>query len=109
MYTPTINVDSYGSQGPGREKSLQDVNFLTRFEYKMTSEQNLVAEILAKQFWVFLITIQNKFFFKNTQTCFDHNSATKYHSEVVLHLKRTAGYPLSPHIKTIAVAFLRAE
>ena len=36
-------------------------------------------------------------------------SATKYRSETVLYSKRTAGYPLSPHIKTIAVAFLQAE
>ena len=36
-------------------------------------------------------------------------SATKYPSEAVLYLKRTAEYLLSPHIKTIAVAFLQAE
>ena len=48
-------------------------------------------------------------FFKNTQNCFAYNSATKYRSEAVLYSKRTAGYPLSPHIKTIAVAFLQAE
>ena len=34
---------------------------------------------------------------------------TKYRSEAVLYSKRSAGYPLSPHIKTIAVAFLPAE
>ena len=45
-------------------------------------------------------------FLKNTQNCFAYNSATKYRSEAVLYSKRTAGYPLSPHIKTIAVAFL---
>ena len=44
---------------------------------------------------------------KNTQNFFAYNSATKYHSEAVL--KRMVGYPLSPHIKTIAVAFLQAE
>ena len=27
----------------------------------------------------------------------------------LLYSKRTTGYPLSPHIKTIAVAFLQAE
>ena len=44
-------------------------------------------------------------FSKNTQNCFAHNSVTKYRSEAVLYSKQTAGYPLSPHIKTIAVAF----
>ena len=29
--------------------------------------------------------------------------------EAVLYSKQLAGYPLSPHIKTIDVAFLRAE
>ena len=48
-------------------------------------------------------------FFKNTQNCFAYISAAKYRSEVVLYSKRTAGYPLSPHIKTISVAFLQAE
>ena len=41
---------------------------------------------------------------KNSQHCFAYNSATKHHSEAVLYSKQTAGYPLSPHIKTIAVA-----
>ena len=35
--------------------------------------------------------------------------ATKYRVEAVLYSNRTTGYPLSPHIKTIAVAFLQAE
>ena len=48
-------------------------------------------------------------FSQNTQNCFAYNSATKYRSEAVLYAKRTAGYPLSPHIKTITVAFLQAE
>ena len=48
-------------------------------------------------------------FAKNTQNCFAYISATKYRSEAVLYSKRTAGYPLSPEIKTIAVAFLQAE
>merc|ERR1712177_63823 len=50
-----------------------------------------------------------KFFLKNTQNCYAYNSVTKYRSEGVLYSKRSAGYPLSPHIKTIAVAFLPAE
>ena len=50
-----------------------------------------------------------KFFFKNTQNCFAYISVTKYRSEVVLYSKRSAGYPLSPHIKAIFVAFLPAE
>ena len=48
-------------------------------------------------------------FFQNTQNCFAYISATKYRTETVLYSKRTAGYPLSHHIKTIAVAFLPAE
>ena len=49
------------------------------------------------------------FFFKNTQNCFAYISATKYSSEAVQYSKRSAGYTLSPHIKTIAVAFLQPE
>ena len=49
------------------------------------------------------------FFKKNTQNCFAYISATKYRSEAVLYSKRTAGYPLSHDIKTIAVAFIPAE
>ena len=52
-------------------------------------------------------TISN--FPQNTQNCFAYSSATKYRSEAVLYSKRTAGYPLSPHIKSITVAFLQAE
>ena len=48
-------------------------------------------------------------FYENTQNCFAYISATKYRSEAVLYSKRTAGYPLSPRIKTIAVAFLQAR
>ena len=48
---------------------------------------------------------QNFIYFKKHPNCFAHNSATKYRSEAVLYSKRTAGYPLSPHIKTIATAF----
>ena len=50
-----------------------------------------------------------KFFLKNTQNCYAYNSVTKYRSESVLYSKRSAGYPLSLHIKTIDVAFLLAE
>ena len=50
-----------------------------------------------------------KCFRKNTQNCFAYNSATKYRSEAVLYSKRTAGYPLSHHVKTIALAFLPAD
>ena len=62
-----------------------------------------------EKFWVFLKIFRTSFFSKNTQKCFAYNSATKYRSEAILYSKRTAGYPLSPHIKTIAVAFLLAE
>ena len=53
--------------------------------------------------------IEGLIFFENTQNCFAYISATKYRSEAVLYSKRSAGYPLSPHIKTIAVAFIPAE
>ena len=49
--------------------------------------------------------IQNFIFFKNTQSCFAHNSATKHRSEAVLYSKWTAGYLLSHHINTIGVGF----
>ena len=62
-----------------------------------------------KQFWVFSRKITISIISKNTQNCFAYNSATKCRSEAVLYSKRTAGCPLSPHIKTIAVAFLLAE
>ena len=63
-----------------------------------------------EKFWVFLKIFRTSFFFfsKNIQKCFAYNSATKYHLEAVLYSKRTVGYPLSPHIKTIDVAFFRA-
>ena len=48
-------------------------------------------------------------FFENTQNCFPYILATKDRSEAVLYSKRTAGYPLSPHIKTIAVVSLQTE
>ena len=56
--------------------------------------------------WVFLEKNEIVIFLENTQHCFAYISATKYCSEAILYSKRTAGYPLSPHIKTIAVAFL---
>ena len=59
-------------------------------------------------FWCFFkIEVLN--FLENTQNCFAYISATKYHSDAVLYSKLTAGYPLTPHIKTIDVAFLQAE
>ena len=75
----------------------------------MASEQYLVAELKAKQFWVFSEKNEIVIFLENTQKCFAYISTTKYCSEAVLYSKRTAGYPLSPHIKTITVAFLQAE
>ena len=47
------------------------------------------------------LKIQNLNFFKKKNP--------KYCSEAVLYSKQMAGYPLSRHIKTIAVAFLQAE
>ena len=41
--------------------------------------------------------------------CYAYISATKYPSEAVMCSKQTEGYPLSPHIKTIDVAFLLFE
>ena len=45
--------------------------------------------------------IQKLILFLNTQNCFAYISATKYRSEALLYSKQLAGYPLSPHIKTI--------
>ena len=36
-------------------------------------------------------------------------SVTKYPSEAVLHSKQTGEYPLFPHLKIFAVAFLQAH
>ena len=47
------------------------------FEYKTASDGYLVAELLAKQFWVFLKKIEILNFFENTQNCFAYISATK--------------------------------
>ena len=58
---------------------------------------------------MFLEKIEIVIFLKNTQNCFAYISATKYRSEAVLYSKQTAAYPLSPHIKAIAVASLKAE
>ena len=79
------------------------------FEYKTTSELYLVTELWAEQFWVFFEKIETLNFFENTHYSFAYISITKFHSEDVLYSKRTAGYPLSPHIKTITVAYLKAE
>ena len=78
-------------------------------KYKTASERYLVTELWAKRFWVFFGKNEILKFFENTQNCFANISATNYHSEAILYSKRTAGYPLSPHKKTINVAFLRAE
>ena len=57
----------------------------------------------------YFFPIRISIFSKDTQNGFAHSSATKYCSETVMYSKRTAGYTLSPHIKTISVAFLQAE
>ena len=49
------------------------------------------------------------YFSQNTQNCFAYISATKYQAEAVSYSKQTAEYPLSPHIKTIALAFFSKE
>ena len=46
---------------------------------------------------------------ENSFGCCVYISATKYRSKAAFYSKRTAGYSLSPHIKTIAVASLQAE
>ena len=81
-----------------------------RFEYKTASERYLVAELQAKQFWMFSKKKTNILnFFENTQNCFAYISTTLYCSEVVLYSNRMARYPLSPHIKGIVVAYLQAK
>ena len=60
-------------------------------------------------FEVFFEKIEVLNFFENTQNCFAYIATTKYRSENVLYKKQTAGYSLSPNIKTIALVFLRAE
>ena len=49
-----------------------------RFEYKTASEQYLVHEIYAKQFWAFSKKFRISIFSKNTQNYFAYNSPTKY-------------------------------
>ena len=44
-----------------------------RFEYKTASERYLVAEIWAKQFWVFLNKFKTLFLSKNTQKQYFEN------------------------------------
>ena len=80
-----------------------------RFEYKTTSERYLVPELWAKHFWVFFKKIEILIFFENTQNCFAYISGTKYRLEAILYSKLSAVYPLSSHVKAIAVAFLQAE
>ena len=55
-----------------------------RFEYKTVSEQHLVAELWATQFWMFFEKIWILNFFENNRNCFAYISATKYPSEAVL-------------------------
>ena len=67
----------------------------------LSYEQNSFGCFLNKlKFWMF---------FKNTQKYLAYISATKYRLEAVLYSKQAAGYPLSPPIKNIVVAFPRAE
>ena len=56
-------------------------------------------------FGCFWKKIEIVIFLENTQNCFAYISATKYRSEAVLYSKRTAGYPLSPHIKDHCCSF----
>ena len=51
---------------------------------------------------------QDLTFFQKHPKFFAYNSSTKHRSEAVLNSNRMAEYPLLPHIKTIAVAFLQA-
>ena len=46
-----------------------------RFEYKKASERYLVAELYAKQFWVFLEKYEIAIFLANNQNCFAYISA----------------------------------
>ena len=62
--------------------------------------------------WLVLSVIKKNaefLFFTRHPNLFAHNSASKYRSEAILYSKLTSGYPLSPHVKTIAVAFVQAE
>ena len=45
------------------------------------------------------------YLFQNTPNYSVYISATKYPPEAVLYSRRVGGYPLSPHIETVAVAF----
>ena len=67
----------------------------------------IISVECSKQFWVFFEKIKIIIFCENTQNCLTYSSEKKYRSEVVLYLKRTAGYLLSPEIETIAVAFYK--
>ena len=79
-------------------------------EYNTVSERYLGCWDISKTVLGVLEKIQNFNFVKKHPKlfCFAYNSATKYHSDAVLYSKQTVGYSLSPHIKTIAVAFLQA-
>ena len=72
---------------------------------------SVISSLYEKKWKLFCLSSKKMKFwiFSNKQNCFAYISATKYHSEAVLYSKRTAGYPLSPHIKTFAVVFLQAE
>ena len=60
---------------------------------------------ISKTFWVVFEKIQNFNFFKKHPKLFAYKSATRYCSEAVVYSKGTAGYHLSPHLKTIVVFF----
>ena len=66
-----------------------------RFEYKMASERNLVAEIYEEKFWVLSEECRFSISLKSQQNCSLNISATKYPSEAVLYSKRTGGYSLT--------------
>ena len=79
---------------------------------RFTNSQTHGHKSLALYIWhhlKFLGKIEIVIFLENTHNCFAYMSATKYHSEAVLYSKRMTGYPLSPHVKIIIVAFLKPE
>ena len=67
---------------------------VVRFKYKTASERYLLAELWAKEFWVFFEQIKVFNFFENTRNCFAYISETKYRSEAVLYSEQKARYPL---------------
>ena len=78
------------------------------FQFKMAPVDYSVAEILATQFWVHQKNIDFQFFQNLSNLCCLYLS-NQISFRGCFVFKRMGGYPLSPEVKNVAVAFRSRE